>query len=194
MPLVAAKCTSCGASLEVDSTKEAAVCPYCGTAYIVEKAINNYNTTNNITADVVNIYGGTSDFTIRAGVLEKYNGAATDVVIPSSVNVIGIEAFQRCLGLKSVTVPDSVTKIMQNAFMGCVALQSVSLPDSVTEIGYGAFQYCNSLTNITLPAGVTKIGGFAFARCQSLKSVDSHKSGAGIKSGAAEIEFAAFAE
>ncbi len=42
MPLVKATCTNCGAALEVDSAKEAAVCPYCNTAYIVEKAINNY--------------------------------------------------------------------------------------------------------------------------------------------------------
>lgn len=75
MPLVQANCTNCGANLEVDNTKDAAICPYCGTPFIVEKAINNYNTTNNIRADVVNVYGGNSaDFVIRAGVLEKYNG------------------------------------------------------------------------------------------------------------------------
>lgn len=37
----------CGANLEVDREKEAGICPYCGTAFIVEKAINNY-TTNNV--------------------------------------------------------------------------------------------------------------------------------------------------
>ncbi len=47
MPLTKATCTNCGAALEVDSSKEAAVCPYCNTAYIVEKAINNYNVTAN---------------------------------------------------------------------------------------------------------------------------------------------------
>ncbi len=46
MPLVPAKCTQCGASLTVDPSKEAAICPYCNQAYIVEKAINYYNTTN----------------------------------------------------------------------------------------------------------------------------------------------------
>lgn len=40
---VPAVCTKCGASLEVDPSQEAAVCPYCDTAFIVEKAINNYN-------------------------------------------------------------------------------------------------------------------------------------------------------
>ena len=43
MPLTKAQCTNCGANLEVDSAKEAAICPYCGAAYIVEKAINNYH-------------------------------------------------------------------------------------------------------------------------------------------------------
>ena len=49
MGLVAAKCTQCGANIEVDDTKEAGICKFCGTAFITEKAINNYNTyiTNN---------------------------------------------------------------------------------------------------------------------------------------------------
>ena len=38
MPLVAAKCTQCGANIEVDETKEAGICQYCGTAFITEKA------------------------------------------------------------------------------------------------------------------------------------------------------------
>ena len=42
MPLVQAKCTNCGGILEVDKENEAAVCKYCGTPFIVEKAINNY--------------------------------------------------------------------------------------------------------------------------------------------------------
>lgn len=52
MPLVNAKCTNCGAPLEVDNEKEAAICKYCGSAFIVEKAINYYQTT------IVNNYAG----------------------------------------------------------------------------------------------------------------------------------------
>lgn len=44
MPLVPAICTQCGAQIEVDSTHEAGVCKYCGTAFITEKAITNYTT------------------------------------------------------------------------------------------------------------------------------------------------------
>ena len=43
--LVAAKCTQCGANIQVDSTHEAGICPHCGTAFITAKAVTNYNTT-----------------------------------------------------------------------------------------------------------------------------------------------------
>ena len=45
MPIVDAKCTNCGATLQVDDSKEAMVCQYCGNAFIVEKAIKNYQFT-----------------------------------------------------------------------------------------------------------------------------------------------------
>ena len=39
MGFVAAKCTECGANIEVDETKDAGICEYCGTAFVTEKAI-----------------------------------------------------------------------------------------------------------------------------------------------------------
>lgn len=61
MTFIPAKCTQCNANIEVDNSKEAALCPYCGAAFITEKAIVNYNTTttNNTTinAENVNIIG-----------------------------------------------------------------------------------------------------------------------------------------
>lgn len=44
--LVSAKCTNCGANIEVDKGKEAGICPHCGSAYIVEKVINNFISNN----------------------------------------------------------------------------------------------------------------------------------------------------
>ena len=55
--LVAAKCTNCGGSLTVNPGLEAAICPYCNTPYIVEKAINNYRITNNYIGTQINIEG-----------------------------------------------------------------------------------------------------------------------------------------
>lgn len=59
MPLVPARCTQCGANITVDDTKDAAVCEFCGTAFITEKAISNFNITNNmnISNATINVSG-----------------------------------------------------------------------------------------------------------------------------------------
>lgn len=172
MSIIPAKCTNCGASLEVDNTKDAAMCPYCGSAFIAEKAINNYNTTNHISADIVNIYGGNgADFVIRAGTLEKYNGASTEVVIPNSVTRIGYSAFHGCAGLTSIMIPDSVTSIGDSAFRGCAGLTSITIPNSITSIGHRAFEACTGLTNVTIPSSMTSIEDTVFCGCTSLTHV-----------------------
>ncbi|EHI59943.1 MAG: CFI-box-CTERM domain-containing protein [Hungatella hathewayi] len=65
MGLVAAKCTQCGANIEVDETKEAGICKYCGTAFITEKAITNYNTyvtnNNNFVGANISVVGGDTE-------------------------------------------------------------------------------------------------------------------------------------
>lgn len=57
MSLVPAICTQCGAQIKVDTIHEAGICPHCGTAFITEKAINNYNnyTTNNYAGATINV-------------------------------------------------------------------------------------------------------------------------------------------
>ena len=55
MPLVAAKCTQCGANIEVNPSHDAGICPHCGTAYVTEKVIKNYITNNNLNVGAVNI-------------------------------------------------------------------------------------------------------------------------------------------
>lgn len=59
MPLVPAQCTQCGAIVKVDDTKDANICHYCGTAFVTEKAINNYHITNNmnISNATINVSG-----------------------------------------------------------------------------------------------------------------------------------------
>lgn len=44
--LVKGVCPQCGGQLEVDPAQDAAVCPYCGTPYVVSKAVNNYTVQN----------------------------------------------------------------------------------------------------------------------------------------------------
>lgn len=172
MPLVQVKCTNCGANLEIDNTLDAAVCPYCNVPFVVEKAINNYNTANHISAGPVNAYGGSSaDFAVRGGVLEKYNGAAMEVVIPNSVKIIGDQAFYNCKGITSVVIPDSVKEIGRYAFNNCAELESVTMANSVQKIGYCAFRDCRSLTALTIPDSVREIDNDAFVGCSALTAI-----------------------
>lgn len=67
MPFVQAKCPECGGLVEVDNEKRAGLCQHCGQPFVVEDAIqtfntyyqttNNYNTTHNYgEGAVVNVY------------------------------------------------------------------------------------------------------------------------------------------
>ena len=172
MALVNAICTNCGGTLKVDNTTDALICSYCNSPFITEKAINNYNTTHNhFTTNVYNMYGGNSaDFVIRGGVLEKYNGASTEVKIPNTVTHIR-GAFKDCSGLISVEIPDSVQEIGEAAFSGCKSLTSIEIPEKVEEIGNNAFAGCKNLDTIEIPDSVEEIGSFAFAGCENLDSI-----------------------
>lgn len=80
MALKPAICTQCGGKLEVDDSKEAGICPFCGTAFITEKVINQYVTQNNFAGATINIQGGVDTENLyklarRAYELQKYNEA-----------------------------------------------------------------------------------------------------------------------
>ncbi|MBE6861475.1 MAG: tetratricopeptide repeat protein [Ruminococcus sp.] len=78
MALVPAKCTQCGGNIEVDNTHEAGICQHCGTPFITEKAINNYNTfvTNNFAGANINVTSGNVDNLLKLAesVIEAGNG------------------------------------------------------------------------------------------------------------------------
>ncbi|MDE6539790.1 MAG: leucine-rich repeat domain-containing protein, partial [Ruminococcus sp.] len=169
---VEAKCTNCGAVLSVDNTKNLWICNYCQTAFIFEKAINNYNVINynNTTANTINVFDvNEPDFVIKDGKLKVYRGISRDVVIPNIVEEICESAFLRSTYLKSVIIPNSVQK-MKYAFKGCTSLQSVDIQYGVTNIN-NAFEDCTSLKSVTIPNSVKKME-YAFKGCTSLQSVD----------------------
>ncbi len=61
MSLKPAICTQCGGQIEVDDSKEAGICQFCGTAFITEKVIHQYVTQNNFAGATINIQGGVDD-------------------------------------------------------------------------------------------------------------------------------------
>ena len=112
-----------------------------------------------------------SDFKIKNGVLVKYKGESSNVVIPKSVTSIGYRAFEGCESLQSVTIGNSVTSIGEYAFYGCTSLTSITIPNSVKSIGEWAFCGCTSLQRITIGDSVKSIGNGAFEGCASLQSI-----------------------
>lgn len=153
MTLVSAKCTNCGAILQVNKAQDAAICQHCGSAFIVEKAINNFHVTNHISADTVHIHSSPAEFEIRAGVLEKYHGSSTEVTIPSGVQIIGHHAFTDCYGLTSVVIPEGVTTLLYGSFKDCSQLRKVHLPSTIRTLD-SPFYRCSSLEELDIPSGI----------------------------------------
>lgn len=68
MAFIPAKCTQCGANIEVDDSRDAGICKFCGTAFVTEKAINHYNIQN----ATINVSGfDINNLLIRARNFEK---------------------------------------------------------------------------------------------------------------------------
>lgn len=172
MSLANAMCTNCGAPLKVDNTKDALICDFCGSAFIVEKAINKFENKFKISNSTVNIYNGIEkEFEIVASKLIRYRGENSDVKIPRNVNSIGKNAFKN-LNIASITIPDSVCEIEDSAFENCQFLNEITIPNSVLRIGKSAFKNCCNLSVASLPERILEIKESLFENCEQLRTVN----------------------
>jgi len=195
MKFVDAKCPNCGAVLKVDDSKEAAICEHCGSAFIVEKAIQQFNitnvTNNNINAQTVNIIAKEKDFVIEAGVLVKYKGESPIVHVPGNVESIKSDALPT--SIRELYLPDSLeelnryvcggfsrlTKVVfgknlktigEYAFENCKELREIKFNEKLEYIGKCAF-FGSGLKELILPASLKKVENSAFANCADLLKV-----------------------
>ena len=146
--LIPGICTQCGATLSVDKAKDAMVCPYCNTPFVVEKAIQKYSIVNNINAQNVYVQGNIEkEYKVEGGVLTKYSGESVHIKIPQGVKKIG-----------------------DNAFKGLM-IESVELCDDIVEIGSYAFSHCKHLKSFTFPSKLEKMGVYPFDGCDNLESI-----------------------
>lgn len=173
MGFVAAKCTQCGANIEVDDTKEAGICKYCGTAFVTEQVINNVEVTNHISDSVVNIYNNSDETYLETNAhkLISYKGEEEIVKVPTYITVIGEMAFSGNSKIEKIILPDSITEIESRAFLNCKNLKEIDIPDSVFRIGAMAFGNCESLRKIILPAKLHVVNVNLFSGCTALENV-----------------------
>lgn len=91
-----------------------------------------------------------------------------NVGMPDALKSLGAYSFEHCSSLSTIDIPDAVEVINQYTFHNCYSLVSVNLPSSLKEIYVEAFWNCTSLEDIQLPDGLKKIHTWAFENCSSL--------------------------
>lgn len=98
------------------------------------------------------------------------NTSITTATISNDTRFIMAEAFLGCKSLTSIEIPNSVTDIGVQVFDYCSQLTSVTFEEGskLTSIGLSAFSSCSLLTSIVIPVGVTYMGNSVFKNCSSL--------------------------
>lgn len=120
------------------------------------------------------------EYVIVGGLLSKYLGTDTEVVIPDNVTAIGENAFAEARQVETIIIPDTVTvigkKVMGNVYTWNdepkPQLKKLVIGNGVTEIGEEAFSDCERLSEVTFGKGLKVIAPKAFADCTALKKID----------------------
>ena len=133
-------------------------------------------------------FAADGDFTIKNGVLTKYNGSGGDVVIPEGVTSISDFAFGLNSTMTSVTIPKTVTAIGEDTFSTCSGLTkfvvksgnpSYSSQDGVLyNKDKTLLMLCpaKKTGTLSIPDTVTSLGDWAFELCAELTGITIPKS------------------
>ena len=89
------------------------------------------------------------------------------VVLPSTLEELGIGVFHSCESLVEVVLPNKLRRIQDDTFSFCKNLSILNWPEELEEIGEYAFYSTNLPSEVTLPQSVKRIGAYAFNGCQT---------------------------
>lgn len=98
------------------------------------------------------------------------NTTVTKVIVPSTVTVINVAAFQSTPNLKEVRLSKNLTELSDKAFFNS-GIESIRIPAGVTDIVDSCFENCPSLETVTFSKGLKTLGENAFKGCIALKTV-----------------------
>lgn len=138
-----------------------------------------------------------NDFLIENGVLKKYKGKNSDVVIPSGVTCIAPKVFSS-KDITSITIPSGVRNIGKEAFIGCNSLTKVNFLGTIDE--WAQIEFADATSNPATEAGnlyindilvtevvltsAPKIAAYAFKNFKALTKVTIPDSVTNIESSA----------
>ncbi len=136
---------------------------------------------------------GVSEFVVAGGtLLIRYNGSASDVIVPAGVERIAPSAFSYNTAVERVALPEGLIEIGDNAFVHCQNLENIDFPSSVLYIGIGAFDdtvwlrsrteefvsingiliaYNGSGEYVSVPEGIVSLGSGVFMSNDKIKAV-----------------------
>jgi hypothetical protein len=82
-------------------------------------------------------------------------GSSPEVVIPSSIETIGIRCFRERDFISTIIFesPSRVHRIEEEAFHFCSGLRSICFPASIEVIGNGSFSSCSGLSSVEFESG-----------------------------------------
>jgi len=131
---------------------------------VPDEALSAYRTEWNEHKTKIYAYSHIVDdiFIIENKTLVMYVAKNETVIVPDTVEHIGISAFEFHFQLKSVTLPGNLKSIGNYAFLYCFNLTDINLPDGLINIKNNAFAMCTSLADVILPDSLTELGGSAF--------------------------------
>ena len=69
------------------------------------------------------------------------------------VRSIGVRAFAKCCGIKSVNISNGIEEIEDAAFEACANLKEVTIPASVKTMGRNPFSFCLNLSSVKVDSG-----------------------------------------
>ena len=124
-----------------------------------------------IPADALNA-AVVDEFQMDHDSLDKYEGTAFTVSVPSSVKRIGEEAFAGNQNIAQVDTGVNTKYIEHGAFANCPYLYSVTTHEALEKIDTAAFAGDDRLTSVYIGGGVEELGYGVFAGCNNLSTVN----------------------
>lgn len=98
-----------------------------------------------------------------------YNNQITEVVLPDTVESIGVGAFESCSNLNTVKFPKSLKTIGDRAFIS-LPIANIEFNEGLETIGAEAFRYNGQVSKVVFPASLKMINTAAFDR-SSISSI-----------------------
>lgn len=107
---------------------------------------------------------------LSSGAVAQNNGT---VGLRTDTKGLGDELFYDS-GLREIVLPSTVELIGERCFDGCRELSEIELPEGIKHIGRWAFRNASALKTISLPVSLESVGDEVFQGCTSLEHVDYH--------------------